>query len=100
MMTYEEAYEFSQHPIKASDYQYTRDLATFDYLLDEFKKFLIRELTTIIRDIEEGNIPPESFATRKRISNLKTMHYDLHKKCSDFAYHTGIHLISNNKYNL
>lgn len=99
-MNYEEAREFSLHPIKASDYLYTRDFSTFDYLFEQFKEFLIGELTTIIGDIETGSVDPNAFAVRKRISNLKTMHYDLHKKCKDYAYHTGINLISRNNYNL
>ncbi len=101
MMDYEEALEFSLHPVKASDIRYTPgDTTTFDYLFSEFKSFLISELNTIIRDIESDVVDPESFEIRKRISNLKTMWYDCHKKCANFAYHTGINLIPNNKYNL
>ncbi len=98
--TYEDAREFSEHPIKAYDPFYTRDITMFDYHFSMFREFLIRELKAIIRDIDEGTIDPNCFDTRKEIANLKSLWYTVHKKCQAYASHTGINLISKNNYNL
>ena len=92
--TYEDAREFSEHPVKAYDPFYTRDFAMFDYHFDLFTKFLIKSLRGIIHSIELGEIDPDSLATRREISNLYAMRHNVEVKCNAYAYHTGINLIS------
>ena len=92
--SYEEAREFSEHPVKAFDPFYTRDFAMFDYHLDMFKKFLITRLRNIIDELETFQRDPESIETRKEISNLYSMKHQVVSKCEAYALHTGINLLT------
>lgn len=92
--SYEDAREFSEHPVKAYDPFYTRDFAMFDYHFDMFTKFIIKSLRGIIHSIEQGDLAPDSLATRKQIADLYTMRHNVETKCHAYALHTGINLIT------
>lgn len=91
--SYEDAREFSEHPVKTYDPFGARDFAMFDSHFDMFKKFLITRLREIIHDIETFKSDPDSLVIRKEIADLYKLKHQAVSKCHAYALHTGIHLM-------
>lgn len=93
-MTYEQAKEFSEHPIRSYDPAGQKNRFAFNHDYDDFVSFIKSELRELIR---ANTSDTDSVKT---LANLKTMYHQVRTKVDNYAYHTGIALLPPYRYAL
>lgn len=96
--TFEDAKEFAKHPVKPFDPFYTRDFDTWSAYFDDFKRFIIGELHTIIENLEsraevDDDLHFGNLQDRKYISELYVLWYGTLKKLKAYDSASGHSLL-------
>lgn len=92
-LTYDEAKEFAEHPLRVYDTHGAKDANAFRNIYKSFVQFIKVELDRIIE------LNCSDLEARKHLAELKTMYHTVRTKVDNYAYHSGVALLPKFNYN-